>query len=216
MGMFSRIKDRCIGVLTSCLTGKNKLPHQILFDQLKAGDIAVDCGANVGKMTELMSRHGATVHAFEPNPYAFAQLKKRFGGRKNVVCIPKAVWVKPVMIKLFLHQRSEDDQVFWSTGSSMLGSKGNVDKERFVDVEAVGLAEFLLGLGEGVRLVKIDIEGAECEVIDQLIDLGVHEKIGNILVETHDHKMPELKEATDRIRRRIKEAGINNVHLDWI
>src|SRR5215213_9742927 len=35
---------------------------------LKPGDLAIDCGANVGEITARMRASGATVYAFEPNP----------------------------------------------------------------------------------------------------------------------------------------------------
>ena len=51
------------------------LPHWL--KNLKAGDIALDCGANVGKITVPMAQTGAAVYAFEPNPHAFAKLKEQ-------------------------------------------------------------------------------------------------------------------------------------------
>src|SRR3546814_4183293 len=43
--------------------------------RLRPGDIAIDCGANVGRFTRPIAEGGATVHAFEPNPDAFAELR---------------------------------------------------------------------------------------------------------------------------------------------
>ena len=41
---------------------------------LGRGDLAIDCGANVGHVTAALARTGAEVHAFEPNPQAFSAL----------------------------------------------------------------------------------------------------------------------------------------------
>jgi 16S rRNA A1518/A1519 N6-dimethyltransferase RsmA/KsgA/DIM1 with predicted DNA glycosylase/AP lyase activity len=45
---------------------------------LRPGDVVVDCGANRGDVTEALAGSGATVHAFEPDPYNLARLQERF------------------------------------------------------------------------------------------------------------------------------------------
>ena len=39
--------------------------------------IGIDCGANIGSITEKLLEECDEVHAFEPNPHAFKELKKR-------------------------------------------------------------------------------------------------------------------------------------------
>ena len=39
---------------------------------INPGDLVIDCGANVGKVTDYFSSKGATVIAFEPNQFAFS------------------------------------------------------------------------------------------------------------------------------------------------
>src|SRR3546814_8424189 len=51
--------------------------------RLRPGDIAIDCGANVGRFTRPIAEGGATVHAFEPNPDAFAELSRNLAGRSE-------------------------------------------------------------------------------------------------------------------------------------
>ena len=45
---------------------------------INPGDLVIDCGANVGKVTDYFSSKGATVIAFEPNQFAFSYLKEKF------------------------------------------------------------------------------------------------------------------------------------------
>lgn len=54
-----------------------------VLKKLSKKDIAVDCGANVGRFTEMMAQTGATVYAFEPNPDAFAVLSENIKGVGN-------------------------------------------------------------------------------------------------------------------------------------
>src|SRR3546814_19939216 len=53
--------------------------------RLRPGDIAIDCGANVGRFTRPIAEGGATVHAFEPNPDAFAELSRNLRSEERRV-----------------------------------------------------------------------------------------------------------------------------------
>ena len=66
-----------------------------------------------------------------------------------------------------------------------------------------------------MSLVKIDIEGAEVEVIGGLLDAGLQDKIGVLFAETHEKKTPELEDATNALRRRLDTLRLSHFHLDW-
>lgn len=184
--------------------------------ELGAADVAIDCGANVGRYTEVLARNGARVYAFEPNPDAFAVLSERMRGYPNVVCLNKAVAAKAGTVPLYLHAHAAEDPLHWSTGSSMLATKGNVNKETFVEVEAVDFVNFLLALKGQVALVKMDIEGAEVALLGRLLEQPLAlAAIGRLFVETHDHKIPELRDCTDRMREEIARRGLDRINLDW-
>jgi FkbM family methyltransferase len=125
-----------------------------IFHALREGDVAVDCGANVGRFTEIMARNGATVYAFEPNPHAFRVLERRFSESANVHCINKAVFTRDAVLPLYLHVNEESDPVYWSTGSSLLELKTNVTKENFVTVEAIDLCRFIEDLDDRMPQLK--------------------------------------------------------------
>ena len=46
--------------------------------KINIGDLVIDCGANVGKITEYFLLRGAQVIAFEPNKFAYSYLKEKF------------------------------------------------------------------------------------------------------------------------------------------
>jgi len=188
---------------------------QLLSIKLREGDIAIDCGANVGSVTKHLFRHGATVYAFEPNPYVFKVLSKKFETNKNVHCIQKGVLDCNDSMRLYLHEFADRDQIYWSTGSSLLGFKTNVLKDKYVEVEVVDLCEFIKSLNSVVKLLKMDVEGVECRIINKIINTGVINIIDHIFVETHDHKIPELKQETNGLRDLIREKDIRKINLDW-
>lgn len=185
------------------------------FDILQPGDIAIDCGANVGNVTTKMAERGAIVYAFEPNPHAYAKLEERFRGNKNIHCINKAVWDHTENVKLFLHQNSSSDPLKWSSGSSIKQEKENISADTYVEVEAIDLSKFIADLKKPVSILKIDIEGAECDILIQLLNNGIAKTIQAILVETHEIKIPSLREPMRRIRERIQQEGLTNINLNW-
>jgi FkbM family methyltransferase len=182
---------------------------------LRPGNVAIDCGANVGNITAIMSSKGATVYAFEPNPHIYQILKRRFSRVSNVHCINKAVLDHNDRLRLFLHEHYYEDKFGWSESSSLLSCKENVSPEMFVEVDTVDLSEFINHLNTDVKIVKIDVEGSECQIINKLIDTGVIKKIEVLLAEVHDKQIPSLKEQTNKLRSRIEKEGLSNICLEW-
>lgn len=182
---------------------------------LGPGDVAIDAGANVGLFTTILARSGATVYAFEPNPDAYAALVRNTAEFPNVEPIHAAVTARPGRVRLYLHQWAAQDPVRWSTGSSLLEAKSNVSRTDFVEVEGVPLADFIRRIGGRVAILKMDVEGAEVEILNHLLDEGLHGAIGRAFVEVHDRKVPALAEPTRRLRARLREAGATQFRLDW-
>lgn len=195
-----------------------KLDHRDdhLFANLGPDDVAIDCGANVGLVTARMAERGATVHAFEPNPDAYRELSRRFEGESRVICHRQAVWHRQTTMKLFLHENADQDPIAFSTGSSLLAFKNNVSADRHCEVEVIDLLAFIESLGRPVRLLKIDVEGAECEILEAFIARGFHRRVAMTLVETHEKKIPKLRARTEAIRASLQREGISNINLDWV
>ena len=179
-----------------------------IFDRLGPKDIAIDCGANVGDVTALMAKNGAAVYAFEPNPYAFEVLNERFKDNPNVHCINKGVMDKPGKMPLYLHEFHEEDDVKWSTGSSFLSCKSNVKEDDFVEVELVDISNFIAKLGKKVSIMKMDVEGVEYDILEKLIESGTIKRIKLLLVETHEEKIPEIRDKAEIIRSKIKSMKL--------
>jgi FkbM family methyltransferase len=183
---------------------------------LKPGGIAIDCGANVGDIAVKLAKTGIRVYAFEPNPYAFKKLHSRINGYQNLTCINKGVWDKNIITQLYFHDDAGNNGEFWSFASSIFSAKNNVNPDHSVEVELIDLTEFIEKLDQNIDFLKIDIEGAECEVLEKFLQKDLQNKVKLTVVETHDSKIPGLKEKTDRIRQTIKEKGVTNIKLSWL
>lgn len=182
---------------------------------LSEGDIALDCGANLGLFTTRMAESGATVHAFEPNPDAYKKLAEVTTNYSNVKLHQAAVTTEPGDVKLYLHKYADDDPEYWSSGSSLLAEKSNVREDNAVTVEGIHLAAFIKQLGKPVKLLKMDIEGAEVGILNQLLDEGLHESIEQAFVEVHDRRIKSLVEPTQQLRERLQSLGASHFRLDW-
>ena len=158
--------------------------------EFEDGAIAIDCGANVGEIVDFLLEAKLKVYAFEPNMYAFNILEKKFRDNPDVICIPKGVTnsEKAGPAKLYLHQEAVRDQVKYSTGCSTAVDKNNVDKDNFTVVEMVGISDFIKSLDKPVSMLKIDVEGTEADILNDLFNSGlIYEK-----------------------------EGLKHVHLEWI
>lgn len=198
----SRYQDQAVAFENAC---------KALSEQ----DIAIDCGANVGIYTKMMADSGAQVYAFEPNPVAYEALKKNTQGYSNVKLFNAATTVDPGSVKLYMHKKAQHDPLLYSVSSSILAAKSNVDSGFYEEVEAVVLADFIEGLNGPVKLLKMDVEGAEVALLNHLIDRGLHSVIKQGFVEVHDRRIANLRKPTQALRERLAEEGASHITLDW-
>jgi len=185
-----------------------------------SGDIFIDCGANVGDVTDTFAHLGMVVFAFEPNKTAYDILVKRYAEQKNVKCYMSAVSTYNGVGKLYLHEKNEVDPIAFSTGSSLNSEKVNVSAEDYEEVGVVDLSEVIEKIkkasGKNIHILKIDIEGAECEVVEKLMDKNLLDDIEYVLIETHEQKNPSLIEPTRKMIERAKSKGLKNVNFNWV
>jgi FkbM family methyltransferase len=125
----------------------------------------------------------AEVHAFEPDPDTFALLKRNVeaNGLTRTHAHQLAVAGHSGRISLF---RDESDPGY----PAMSTVQGRMHKDA-TTVECVALSEYLdQNLpGREVDLLKIDIEGAEEPVIQELAASGALARVREIIVEYHHH-----------------------------
>jgi FkbM family methyltransferase len=184
--------------------------------RLNKDSIVLDCGANIGGITLYLSVTGATIYAFEPDPLAFKILSERCSNKKNITCINTGVWDKKASIKLYRHHEMKYDEASFTTGSSIIANKKNVDADSSYEIEVIDLVNFILQLNKKVDLVKIDIEGAETEILKKIITEDAHSLFNTMYVETHETKIPGQAEELNDIKKQMKEKGITNIKLNWV
>ena len=117
--------------------------------------VCLDIGANLGLFTYFMSRSSEKVFAFEPNPYPLEYLKYVID--RNVEIVPIALGNLDGTIKL----RIPKNRKGWSSnGASIKNIALNNGIEHQVTVRKIDSLKI-----ENIGLIKIDVEGAEIEVL---------------------------------------------------
>lgn len=161
----------------------------------------IDCGANVGVSCLYWKSlyPEARITAFEPDPVVYATLKANLDafGYSDVVALQKAAWIEDTQLE------------FWSEGADGGRISDLTDtKKDLVKVDALRLRNFL---NQEIDLLKIDIEGAEIDVVRDCADALASVK--HICVEYHsftgrpqrlDELMATLAQAGFRLQLRTE------------
>jgi FkbM family methyltransferase len=186
---------------------------------ISPGDVVLDCGANVGDVTSKFARSGATVYAFEPNKLCFDIITKRFALMSKVHCLNNGIMDCNCQLDLATPEPHAGFDALETTVAASFKAEG-LQSDHFEiknqSVKCVDADQFIRSIGKRVRLMKIDIEGAEIEVINRLIDTNAIDLIDYLVVETHEKQMPHLLEKTNLLRSRINSLGLDKkINLDW-
>ncbi len=187
-----------------------------ILKKLNQDSIVIDCGANVGDITNKFAKTGATVYAFEPDPLAFSILSKRFEKTKNVTIFQKGVWDRNTKTLLYQHKNKIENELAFTVSSSIVIEKINVASEFAVEIEVIDLIKFINQLNKKINVIKLDVEGAETEILTKIIDTKTYLFFDNLYAETHESKIQNQKIQIDAIRKKISEEGIRNIHLNWL
>jgi FkbM family methyltransferase len=154
----------------------------------KEGDIVVDIGAHMGRYTIIGSKRVGTqgkVVAIEAHPGNFEMLNRniKLNQLTNVIPLNYAVYSKETKIKLYLPSGESGFTKYNTIMPNWINTQ-----EKFVEVNANTL-DYLLQLNkirqEEVNWIKIDVEGAEFEVLKGATNVLSKSKDVAILMELH-------------------------------
>ena len=143
--------------------------QQFLDGHLMRGECAFDIGANQGHYTRCMlERVGpkGTVDAFEPNPEMAAVLRSAVAA-PNVKVHQCAVSEAITPHKEFFVDRREGMQAVASSFNRLDGLDGLTQP---IQVETITIDHFCALHGVKPKLIKIDVEGHELEVLRGAVD----------------------------------------------
>ena len=145
------------------------------FKTAKTKPYIIDCGANIGMSVVYAKRQypNARIIAFEPEKKIATYLEKNLKANNidDVEIVDKAVWKEHTVLK-FISEGADANRI------SSINKDANGQEE--VEVETVLLSEYI---NEEVDLLKLDIEGAEIEVVREIEPKLKH--VNHLFIEYH-------------------------------
>jgi FkbM family methyltransferase len=169
------------------IPGREGAVNDFIWSKLESGDFFVDIGANIGYYTLLGSKKvGSSGHvlAIEPVPETARVLKLNLliNHVSNVKVVNKAAWYEKSEIKIGLPTG------FFGFASAVVNYE---DDKTVLKVEAVP-SDDLLRSQEKVKLIKIDVEGSELQVLKGLSQTLPRTAYLSLEASTHGSKIIEL------------------------
>jgi FkbM family methyltransferase len=171
-------------------------------------------------VTEPLAETGAIVHAFEPDPYAFEKVSRRMRNRDNVHLHNAAVSVQAGTLRLMRAANFDDNPKGGSVKSTLISGGRNINEEDGIDVDVIAFPDLLRDLARDhgeVAFVKMDIEGAELELLEHMLANDLFDLVRLTVAETHENKFADLRPRFAALRESVAAAHpITRVNLDWI
>jgi FkbM family methyltransferase len=161
---------------------------------ISAGDVCIDAGANMGHYTFLMaSKVGSSgkVISFEPQPQYFSIIQDSIqlnGYESFVVVDNKALWEKTgEILKFYLSENPNN-----SGTSSLINHGLYLNEETNIEVKTITLCDYVKELNiQKIRLIKIDVERADLQVLLGMESLLVTNMIDYIILEMYAHSQSQ-------------------------
>jgi FkbM family methyltransferase len=182
----------------------------------------IDCGSNLGQGLAHFRKHfPADLYDYilvEPNPYCAGRLRQMAeSSSEHIEIVEAAASSREGRAKFY--GLAEDGRGQTSDGGSILRDHASawytVDEEKALEVQTFPLSQLIearVGSYSAI-IMKMDIEGAEYEVLEHLLETGAHRRLSGLYVEFHSQYMREparsvyAKREAD-ITERYRAAGL--------
>lgn len=172
------------------------------YSGLNKGSIVFDLGGYEGQWaSDIYSRFRSKIYIFEVYTPYYANIKERFRFNDD--------------IKVYNFGLSSTDRVekIAIDGFSTSAFKTSAEMAK---VQIKKASDFIATEGiVSIDLIKINIEGAEYELLDHLISTGIVKTIGNLQIQFHDF-IPNALNAMNGIRNRLSITHAPSYQFDFI
>lgn len=167
----------------------------------------IDLGANKGNVFKKHYKAASfdEYHLFEPNKALYEKYIRSLS-RFDVHVYEQAAWTSNGMVNFYIGSQWDGE------GSTLLENKttGRIDYDNPDLVYAIDISEFVGQIyndGDEIYL-KIDVEGAEYDILEHMFDRDTLKFIDTLDIEFHSHKFKNsLKVRHDKIIERLETLG---------
>ncbi|MGC2427065.1 MAG: FkbM family methyltransferase [Nitrososphaeraceae archaeon] len=179
----------------------------------KTGHVIVDIGAHIGRYSIISSKRVGSrgkVIAIEAHPHNFEILKRNIKLNKltNVIALNSAVYSKETKIKLY----TPGQQLGHTIYNTILSDRAKKE-DRFVEINSNTLDNLLQQNGinhADINWIKIDVEGAEFEVLKGATNVLSKSKDIALLIEVHN-----LHGGTNLYRQIVEFLNVYNFKIEF-
>jgi len=178
--------------------------------------IYIDGGARIGESIEIILDKrdellGCDVYLFECNPNHIKTLNEiRENNKKyNFIVKQEALWIENCQKEFFISIDKWGD-----LGCTLKPEKREMlDKKNPLIVNCINFSNFLKTLNEDDYIIlKLDVEGAEYDILEHLISEGTINKINELYVEFHDNF---FNISSNNLKETLKKH-INIYDFNWM
>ena len=154
-----------------------------------------DFGANVGLVTDIVNSLSIDkkIFAFEPADVNFRILENKFGNNEKIKLEDKAVWINDGRISFSLGTKNTHTN---SKITKIINDRG-YDEKKYIksyEVDCIDVHQYINKLNSNKKdhyvVVKMDIEGAEYDVLAHMIEKNTIANVDLLLVEFHKEPVP--------------------------
>jgi FkbM family methyltransferase len=191
-----RIAEKTLNLKQAGIAAK-KIFEKILNNKPTKRKVFLDIGGHLGESVrrfyrEVEDARHYEIYTFEPHPDCCKKLTQTLAKMKNVDVIKAAV-VGDNSQERFLYPGSINQ----ADGSSILKGKktGGLDYDNPLQIKTIGLVAFLDSIDINRKdyvVLKMNIEGAEYEIMDFLIKTDTLKYINQVYVQTHKNKIDDF------------------------
>jgi FkbM family methyltransferase len=203
------------------VTGMNAKSLLYLFEEIflsrdydfktdNPAPLIIDCGANIGVsiLYFKMIYPEAVIYGFEPNLVAYRLLQKNIAQNGLTGVTVQNACLSNVREKVKFYFSEHE---YSSLTSSIHHGRGG---DKSYEVEAIKLSDFMEG--KTVDLVKMDVEGAEYEILNDLVETGTIRNAKQYIIEFH-HNIPNIPHRFSTFLTKIEDCGFGfNIKGDFM
>lgn len=179
--------------------------EEYVFITEKEAPRIIDCGSNVGVTLAYFKQlyPKAEINLFEPLPENIQYLKQNIENNNftKVILNPVAVGGMKGTLTLYGKQQAG------SLHPEKVNVQSNIFKDHISEVQVVRLSEYIGD--QVVDFLKIDIEGAEDDVIQDLVDTNTLRQVRQLVLEYHFFSFKE--NALSNILSNLEKAGFQTL-----
>ena len=183
------------------IKNKGDKTHRLNYN-LNKDSIVFDLGGYKGEWSQqIYNKYKCKIYIFEPVHKFYINLKNKFKNNKNIIIINNGVSDSEKIVKISLDKDA----------SSIFKTNPNGEKIRLIN-----LLNFMeVNKIENIDLIKINIEGGEYEILEDIINKESSHLFNNLQIQFHKF-IPKAPARRKKIQKSLSKTHKITYNYDFI